>query len=308
MEKPSQMSLACFKFIYDIGKRANYANSAASAYLDKVKSSLYRHPNENAFKPDQYSDIINISRTAYRLLIYRPLEINLLNDALNKVRPVLYKSMTVLWEVIDPDTNLNLNLDYTSELNKAAAFLIKTLFEQNKLKKADIVPITPNNNGKFCELATILFSNHVLPDIRPELKKKIGDTTFADVIKIFEQKYLGKPVIKAVGQKNELSDLLSDIVEKCWARINGQKLAGSDIHIETYFEGNTSIDCLCLNKNGYIISRLFTLNYTFYKGLYKSFKIELGLNKDLALYYRNGNDINVDDATIEGFLYAHFKS
>jgi hypothetical protein len=61
----------------------------------------------------------------------------------------------------------------------------------------------------------ILFSDHVLSDVRPELKKNAGDTTFADVIKIFEQKYLGKPVIKAIGQKNELSDLLSDIVEKC---------------------------------------------------------------------------------------------
>jgi hypothetical protein len=76
--------------------------------------------------------------------------------------------------------------------------------------------------------------------------------------------------------------------------------------METYCEKNNSIDCLCL-KNGYVINRLFTLNYTLYKGLYKSFKIDLGLNKDFALYYRNGNDINVNDATIEGFLYACFK-
>jgi hypothetical protein len=96
MEKPSQMSLACFKFIYEIGKRAANANSAASAYLDQVKSSLPGRLNENAFEPDQYPDIINVSRTAYRLLISRPLEINLLNDTLNKIHSVLYKSMTVL--------------------------------------------------------------------------------------------------------------------------------------------------------------------------------------------------------------------
>jgi hypothetical protein len=74
-----------------------------------------------------------------------------------------------------------------------------------------------------------------------------------------------------------------------------------------YYERSNLIQCTC-HKHGYIVHNLFTLNYTLYKGLYKSFKIDLGLNKDFALYYRNGNDINVNDATIEGFLYACFKS
>lgn len=304
-EKPSQELLAIFKFIYTIGKCAAHANSAAIAYLDSVKSCSNK--NENAFEPNRYQAIIDISNIIYRLLVSKPLEINKLNDALDKVHSVIRKSMTdwTFWLVIEPNTNLELNLMYTTELVQPAAFLIKTLFEQNKLKEADIAPIIPNNHGEFCELAITLFSKHILPDIRPELKKNAGDTTLADVIKIFEQKYLNKPVIKPVGQESELTDLLNNILEKCWARINEPDFAGRIAYMDTYYEKSNLIYASC-HADG-VRHSFFGLSYTSYKGVYKSFKINSYWNNPWEVYYKNGNNIKMDDTTIEGILYAHFK-